>query len=89
MTDHPDTWTLQDAKARLSEVLRRARSEGPQHVTVHGREEAVILSPDEFRRLQGEGRTGQDLIDVLQSCPAADLDLTLESVRSGARDVDL
>jgi prevent-host-death family protein len=82
------TWTLQDAKARLSEVLRRARTEGPQHLTVHGREEAVVLSAEEFRRLQGS-LTGQALIDALQACPYPDLDLNLQSDRSGARDVEL
>ncbi|NBT97438.1 MAG: type II toxin-antitoxin system prevent-host-death family antitoxin [Methylocystaceae bacterium] len=32
-----NSWPLQDAKARFSELVRRACSEGPQHVTVHGR----------------------------------------------------
>jgi antitoxin (DNA-binding transcriptional repressor) of toxin-antitoxin stability system len=35
-------WLLQDAKARFSELVRRVRSEGPQHVTVHGRDEVDI-----------------------------------------------
>jgi hypothetical protein len=34
-------WLLQDAKARFSELVRKVRSEGPQHVTVHGRDEAA------------------------------------------------
>jgi prevent-host-death family protein len=34
---------LQDAKARFSELVRRVRSEGPQQVTVHGRDEVVII----------------------------------------------
>ena len=29
-------WALQDAKARFSEVVKRAQSEGPQHITVRG-----------------------------------------------------
>jgi prevent-host-death family protein len=61
-------WKLQDAKARFSEVVRRARSDGPQHVTVHGREEAVVLSADEFRRISGapasEG-AGKELVEAL------------------------
>ncbi len=85
---HPDTWTLQDAKARLSEVLRRSRTDGPQRVTVHGREEAVILSADTFRRLQG-GQTGQVLIDALRACPYPDFNVQLESERTHARDVVL
>ena len=35
-------WLLQDAKARFSELVRKVRSEGPQHVTVHGRDEVVV-----------------------------------------------
>ena len=87
-TGQAATWTLQDAKARLSEVLRRARTEGPQHVTVHGREEAVVLSADEFRTLRGN-LTGQALIDALRACPYPDLDLDLPSERTPARAVDL
>jgi len=45
---------LQDAKARFSELVRRVRSEGPQHVTVHGRDEVVVISAEEFRRLKGD-----------------------------------
>lgn len=43
-----DVWTLQDAKARLSEVVRHARAGKPQHVTVHGKEAVVIVDPARF-----------------------------------------
>ena len=82
------TWTLQDAKARLSEVLRRAQTDGPQHVTVHGREHAVVLSAEEFRRLKG-GQTGQALIEAIQASPHRDFDLQPRSVRPPVRDVEL
>ena len=72
--DRPDHWTLQDAKVRLSEVVRRARTEGPQRVTVRGQEAAVLLSPEEFRRLKG-WQTGQALIDALQASPHPEIDL--------------
>jgi prevent-host-death family protein len=41
-------WQLQTAKAKLSEVIRRARSEGPQIITVHGREEFVLLRREDL-----------------------------------------
>lgn len=44
-------WLLQDAKARFSELVRKVRSEGPQHVTVHGRDEVVVLAIEDLRRL--------------------------------------
>ncbi len=37
-------WQLQDAKNRLSEVVRKARSEGPQVITLHGADAAVVIS---------------------------------------------
>lgn len=42
-------WQVQDAKARLSEVIARAKSEGPQTITRHGREQAIVLSIDDYR----------------------------------------
>ncbi|KGM33040.1 type II toxin-antitoxin system Phd/YefM family antitoxin [Inquilinus limosus] len=44
-------WKLEDAKARFSEVVRRAREAGPQRVTVHGQDAVVILSAADFARL--------------------------------------
>ena len=67
-------WLLQDAKARFSELVRRVRSEGPQRVTVHGRDEVVVISAEEFRRLKGD-LTGDALIAALQASPLRDIDL--------------
>ena len=44
-------WPLQDAKARFSELVRRAVEEGPQHVSVRGEPAAVVLSEAEYRQL--------------------------------------
>jgi prevent-host-death family protein len=67
-------WLLQDAKARFSELVRRVRSEGPQRVTVHGRDEVVVISAEEFRRLKGD-LTGKSLIAAMQASPHRDVDL--------------
>ena len=61
-------WRLQDAKARFSELVRLAHSDGPQHVTLHGREAVVVVDAEEFRRMKG-ARTGQLLVDALQASP--------------------
>jgi prevent-host-death family protein len=45
------SWQLQQAKARLSEVIRRAGQEGPQVITQHGKDAAVLLSIEDYRRL--------------------------------------
>ena len=71
----PGHWLLQDAKARFSELVRKVHSEGPQHVTVHGRDEVVVIAAEEFRRLNGD-KTGRSLIRAIQSSPRRDIDLT-------------
>ena len=73
---HPKSgrWLLRDAKARFSELVRRARSEGPQCVTVHGRDEVVVISAAEFRRLKGDP-SGEALIAAMQASPHRDIDL--------------
>ena len=52
----PESWRLQDAKARFSEVVRLAHQAGPQRVTVHGRQAVVVVDAAEFDRLQGDRR---------------------------------
>jgi prevent-host-death family protein len=84
----PAPWRLQDAKARFSELVRKVRSEGPQHVTVHGRDEVVVISVEEFRRLQGQ-RTGADLIAAMQAGPYPDIELTERGTPMPVRLVEL
>jgi prevent-host-death family protein len=81
-------WLLQDAKARFSELVRRVQSEGPQHVTVHGREAVVVISAEAFRRLTGDP-TGADLIAAMQASPYRDTDLAPTRSRAPVRDVSL
>lgn len=84
----PGRWSLYDAKARFSELVRRAHSEGPQHVTVHGRDEVVVVSAREYHRLTGD-RSGAALIAALQASPYRDVDIEPERGRMPAREVDL
>ena len=87
-TQPPGHWVLQDAKARFSALVRRIHSDGLQHVTVHGRDEVVVISAAEFRRLKGE-LTGEALIAALQASPYRDVGI--EPARGGlpVRDVTL
>lgn len=81
-------WPLQDAKARFSELVRRVRTEGPQHVTVHGRDEVVVVAAEEFRRLKGE-RSGATLIEALQASPYRDADIEPQRAPMPVREIDL
>jgi len=60
------TWSLAEAKARFSEVVDLAEREGPQHLTKHGREAAVVLSAKAFRELQpGRAEPAKSLLDIM------------------------
>lgn len=63
-------WQLQEAKQRFSEVVRSAASDGPQFVTRHGDEVAVVLDIREYRRLKGGA---PDFKAFLRSGPTFDL----------------
>jgi prevent-host-death family protein len=84
----PGQWLLQDAKARFSELVRRVHSEGPQRVTVHGRDEVVVISADEFRRLKGD-ITGAALIAAMQASPDRGLDIAPKRAAMPVREVAL
>jgi antitoxin Phd len=66
-----DTWKLQDAKARFSEVVDRALRDGPQVVTRHGENTVVIVA---YRKFVG-AEPVQDFKDFLMSIPRVGLDI--------------
>ncbi len=90
MTDHnaapdsppADTWTLANAKARLSEVIDRAQT-GPQIITRHGKANAVIVSAEEWARKTARKGT---LAEFLLASPLRGAGLELERVQDEPRD---
>jgi len=84
----PGYWPLHEAKARFSELVRRVRRVGPQHVTVHGKPEVVVITVEEFRRLRG-ALTGQALVRAMQASPYRDEPLEPERHPLPVRDVAL
>lgn len=79
------TWQLYEAKNRLSEVVSAARG-GAQVITVHGRETAVVMSIDEYRRLT---KPRISLVEFLRQSPLAEVDLDLSRDSDIGRDVEL
>ena len=74
-------WPLQDAKNRFSEMVQRARREGPQTVTLRGDRAAVVLSAADYDALV---RDRPSLVDDLLSGPAWDRELA-EAVGARAK----
>lgn len=81
-------WKLQDAKACFSQVVREARQHGPQRITVHGKDAAVVLSADEYARLAPSSKQ-PSLHELLSKSPLRDLDFERESFRLPVRDAEL
>jgi antitoxin Phd len=77
-------WQIQHAKARLSEVIERARREGPQTITRHGAERAVVLSIEDYRVLLAQK---PDFKEYLLSGPKVD-HFSVERDRDTGRPVD-
>lgn len=79
-------WQLQDAKNRFSEVVENAVQDGPQVVTKRGKETVVVISIEEYRKMQ---RPKESLVDFFQNSPLKNTDLNLERDKSTAREIDL
>jgi antitoxin Phd len=79
-------WKLEDAKARFSEVVRRAREDGPQRVTVRGHDAVVVMSVEQFDRLAPE-KPKAGFLEFMESLHLGGLDLEREPDRG--RDVEV
>lgn len=74
---HGRRWQLQEAKNKFSEVVRRAMSEGPQTITLHGRDAVVIRKVQEDNSSSKRGRKGKvrSILDLLRPLRGADLQI--------------
>ena len=52
MNTGPDEWQLQEAKNKLSQLVKEAKKGKPQYITVHGKNAAVLISAQEYERLK-------------------------------------
>lgn len=81
------TWQMQAAKARFSDVVRSAKQDGPQDITVHGKSVAVVVSREMFDRLSGNT---ESLLEFMQKSPLYDRDdIEFERDPSLAREIAL
>jgi prevent-host-death family protein len=79
-------WPLQDAKNKFSEVVNRALHRGPQIITRRGVQAVVVLSYEEYQRMQ---KPQTDLVTFFRTSPLADVELDLRRDDSLPRDVSL
>ena len=79
-------WQLQDAKNRFSELVRKAREEGPQMITLHGRDAVVVVSANEYGKLS---RPRGNLVDFFRKSPLVGVELDLVRSLDTGRRIDL
>ena len=76
------TWQLQEAKARLSEVIKQALKEGPQTITMRGEPTAVVISKAEYERLS---HPRVSFVEFMRKSPLYDVDIELKRVQTLTR----
>lgn len=79
-------WSLAKAKDNLSEVVRRATSEGPQGITIHGEETAVVISKADYDLLRAP-ETPRSFKDWLRAMNFDGVDLSRDPTPS--KDISL
>lgn len=86
VTKDADSWTVAEAKARLTELLDQARSKGPQTITKHGRTAAVVVSAEEWERKSK--RTG-NLAEFFADSPLRESGIEVKRRKDRPRKVGL
>ena len=66
-------WQIQDAKNKLSEVITRALTQGPQLITKHGEKTVVVVSYAEYEKLR---KSQGKLSAFFRASPLRDIELT-------------
>lgn len=82
-------WQLQTAKARFSEVFRKARTEGPQLITRQGKDGVVMLPVEQFDQLVVRARQPKSLVQFFRESPLVGLELDFERDQDSGRDLEL
>jgi prevent-host-death family protein len=79
-------WQLQEAKAKLSEVVKSTLRDGPQGISIRGKKECVILSKEEYDRLT---KKKMDFLTLVRRSPLKGTSLNIKRDASLPRKIDI
>ena len=82
-------WQVQTAKARFSELFRKARTEGPQLITRQGKEGVVMMPAEQFDQLVARAHQPKSLVQFFRESPLVGLELDFERDRDTGRNIEL
>ena len=80
------TWQLQDAKAKLSELVKQVINSGPQGISLRGILEVILISKNDYEKLT---KKKSNFMNFMRNSPLKGLELNLERNKSKSRDVEL
>lgn len=79
------TWPIQDAKSRFSELIDKAISQGAQQITRHGKEVALVIANKDYEQL---ANSDNSLIQTLLNAPRGE-ELDIARSKEPVRELDL
>ena len=80
-----NTWQLQDAKSKFSQLVESAMHNKPQFVTRHGHNAVVVLSFEEYKKII---KPKNDLVTFLRNSPLVDIDLDTARNKDLPREIE-
>ncbi|MBA2650174.1 MAG: type II toxin-antitoxin system Phd/YefM family antitoxin [Legionella sp.] len=81
-----ETWQLQNAKAHLSELVKKATSGEPQEITLRGKPAVVVLSTQQYEELK---KPKQTLVNFLRQSPLAGIKINIDRDTTSMRNIEL
>lgn len=79
-------WALQDAKAKFSEVVKKAQEQGPQYISVRGEPAVVMIAQKDYENLT---TTNISVVEFFRKSPLVELEIEMVRDKTKTRDVDL
>lgn len=81
-----ESWQLQEAKSKFSELVKKATTEGPQTVSVRGQDQVVVISKKYYEELFGRKKS---FLQLIFDSPLKGIELDLERNKSMPRDIQI
>ncbi|MCE2983919.1 MAG: type II toxin-antitoxin system Phd/YefM family antitoxin [Parachlamydia sp.] len=80
-----NSWQMQEAKQKFSELVKKAWEEGPQEITYRGKENAWLISAEDYKKLK---RNRENILEFFQNSPHRDINIPFERSLDTPRDID-
>lgn len=81
-----NVWQLQEAKAKLSELVKMVLKQGPQGISIRGLFEVVLISRKDYERLLGKRPS---FVEFMKKSPLREINMDLERNKSKTREINL